>query len=284
MLYDALYIAVPFHNAICASDGDSGTCLAKIANSIDTSSSSSDTSAKNASVELNAVGHIGAANATTQSFAATSYSFNNFVGMAKSPSSLFIQAGDLLGKAAKRLRRRGSEDDDESASSAEASGQASGSGSSKAAATSSASNTADAAEAKTSDISSVADDTSSDLLGDVAMPNSTTFTSTNLPFLFLSSSMASDVLCSECTKTVMAQYIAFQMKIPFAQGLSNSLLLSGQSQLYKGIGAKCGDGFISDIQNQAGSVELDGGALSHTAAGLSGALVLTLGAFALNML
>lgn len=268
LLYDALYITVPFHNAICAKDSDDGSCLAKIAQASDTSSKAE----QNNAVQLNAVGNIGAANATTSTFSKSTYSFGAVIQAAKNPKYLFVQAGKTL---AKRLVRRGPEDEDDDAASSSsaapssASESASQSGSAQQSSSASKSesedkadsSSSDSADANTSNIGAVADDTSDKVLGDISMPNSTTFTSTNLPFLFMSSSMTSDVLCSDCTKQILAQYIAFENKVPYAQGLSNSLLLSGQASLYKGIGAKCGDGFVKDIDSTAGSVNLDSSAM-----------------------
>lgn len=236
MLYDTLYIAVPFHNAICARDSDDNSCLAQMIDNLDnarsSSASSSGSAATNATHDMAAVGGIGT-NATTHSFAsANTYSFSSLAGMAKDSGALFVQAGRAAGNMANRLVRRQAE----------------------------ASDSAAAPTPQTSDIGRVADDTGDQVLSDLTMPNGTTFTSTNLPFLFLSTAMSSDELCTDCTKQILAQYIGFQMKIPFAQGLSQSLLLSGQADLYNGIGAKCGDGFINDIQDTAGSVDLDGGA------------------------
>lgn len=246
MLYDTLYIAVPFHNAICARDGDDNSCLAQMIDNLDNAgSSSAGSAATNATHEMAAVGGIGS-NATTHSFAsANTYSFSSLAGMAKDSGALFVQAGRAAGNVASRLVRRQADVSDSAAA---------------------------APTPQTSDIGRVADDTGDQVLSDLTMPNGTTFTSTNLPFLFLSTAMSSDELCTDCTKQILAQYIGFQMKIPFAQGLSQSLLLSGQADLYNGIGAKCGDGFINDIQDTAGSVDLDGGA---SAVLPSAAIVLT---------
>jgi hypothetical protein len=84
------------------------------------------------------------------------------------------------------------------------------------------------------------------------LPNATTFRVTSLPFLFLSPNMSSPLLCTSCTKSILASYVAFESRMPYALGLSNSPILGGQGGLYRGIGLTCGAGFLKSIDDMAG--------------------------------
>lgn len=85
------------------------------------------------------------------------------------------------------------------------------------------------------------------------LPNSTTWRAASLPFLFLSPEMPSNLLCTSCTKSVLAAYVAWGSRIPYALGLSNSPLLGGQSALWTAVGTTCGTGFQSSITAEAGT-------------------------------
>ena len=85
------------------------------------------------------------------------------------------------------------------------------------------------------------------------LPNSTTWRAASLPFLFLSPEMSSTLLCTSCTKSVLASYVSFESRMPYALGLSNSPLLGGQSALWTAVGTTCGSGFQAGITTQAGT-------------------------------
>lgn len=87
-------------------------------------------------------------------------------------------------------------------------------------------------------------------------PDPTTFTTTNLAFLFLSPSLPKNALCTPCTIAVMASYIAFEQSTPHFGGLRASGYLSGQVKLWKGITGKCGAQFAQSISDRAGIVNL----------------------------
>lgn len=76
------------------------------------------------------------------------------------------------------------------------------------------------------------------------IPNTTTYHTTNLPFLFLQSSSAD--LCNVCTRKILNAYLSFEAKSPYAPGLGKSLLLSAQVDLYQGVQTSCGSNFLSD--------------------------------------
>lgn len=92
------------------------------------------------------------------------------------------------------------------------------------------------------------------------LPNASTWRDSSLPFLFLSPNMSSALLCTSCTKSVLASYIAWESRMPYALGLSNSPLLGGQSSLWAGVGAVCGKGFQGTVASQAGQSVLSAGA------------------------
>lgn len=52
------------------------------------------------------------------------------------------------------------------------------------------------------------------------MPNSTTFRSTNLPFLFVSGDMSTAQLCTTCTKAVLAAYVGFETEFPYGEAIT----------------------------------------------------------------
>ncbi|KWU43707.1 hypothetical protein RHOSPDRAFT_13329, partial [Rhodotorula sp. JG-1b] len=84
------------------------------------------------------------------------------------------------------------------------------------------------------------------------LPDAQTWSTSNLPFLFLSPNMTSSVLCSSCTKQILAAYVAWESRMPYALGLTNSPLLSGQGDLWTGLGQVCGTGFLQAVTQQAG--------------------------------
>ncbi|UZJ51260.1 hypothetical protein CBS101457_000580 [Exobasidium rhododendri] len=77
--------------------------------------------------------------------------------------------------------------------------------------------------------------------------------STNIAFLFLQTTSAKSVLCSSCSKNILAAYISFETSIPYAIGLANSDILKGQSALYSTMKSTCGDDFTTSINEAAGT-------------------------------
>jgi hypothetical protein len=86
------------------------------------------------------------------------------------------------------------------------------------------------------------------------VPNTTTYQNTNLLFLFLSPDMPASELCTTCCRNIITPYITFESSCPYALGLSNSLLLSGQVPLYNNITSKCGSSFLSGALQAAGGI------------------------------
>lgn len=96
-------------------------------------------------------------------------------------------------------------------------------------------------------------------------PNATVYRTTSLPYLFLTSDMTSTVLCTTCTKAVMAAYIAWEAQVPYASGLSSSPILGAQQTLWSGIESTCGTNFTDAISVQAGVVASNGSTTTTSA-------------------
>lgn len=235
--YDTLYIVSPFRTAVCAKDAEDGYCLTDIATGTVPVGSSAASSALASSVSANLTAAPTGVNTTSKvvSLAATvKYTIPSLT-----PAELYFQ----VQSAARRLFRRQSVSSSSKAAS-------SSSSSTSSAATSSASSTS------SSTLSEV--DPSYALTG--ILPNSNTWRTNSLPFLFLSPNMSSSLLCTQCTKTIFATYVSWESRIPYALGLSNSPILGSQGTLWTGIGEVCGSGFLSSIASQAGQSSLASGA------------------------
>ena len=90
-------------------------------------------------------------------------------------------------------------------------------------------------------------------LATIITPNVTTYRTTNLPFLFLQPSMSSSALCTPCTREILAAYIQWEVRVPYALGLSQSPILGGQSELWSAINLTCGAAYTSAITSEVGS-------------------------------
>ena len=86
----------------------------------------------------------------------------------------------------------------------------------------------------------------------IITPNATTYRSTNLPFLFLQPDMSASALCTPCTREVMANYIKWELSVPYALGLAQSPILGGQQTLWTAINSTCGVSFVNAITSQVG--------------------------------
>jgi len=96
------------------------------------------------------------------------------------------------------------------------------------------------------------------------IPNAATFSNNGIPFLFLQKPISSDA-CDVCTRKIMNAYTTFQTQVQYAPGISNSLLLSKQPELYADIKSTCGDSFL----DQTGAVKAAGGLSGGTLSGNS---------------
>ncbi|ORY33119.1 hypothetical protein BCR39DRAFT_521359 [Naematelia encephala] len=87
----------------------------------------------------------------------------------------------------------------------------------------------------------------------IITPNTTTYRSTNLAFLFLQPDMASSALCTPCTREIMVAYIKWESTMPYALGLSSSPILGGQSKLWSAINDTCTTSYVGAITSEAGT-------------------------------
>jgi len=84
------------------------------------------------------------------------------------------------------------------------------------------------------------------------IPDTKTWRSTSLIYLFISPEYTASHLCTSCTKAVLSAYIKFEAATPYALGLTNSPLLGDQLNLWNNLTAKCNTTFTNDILSSAG--------------------------------
>lgn len=105
--------------------------------------------------------------------------------------------------------------------------------------------------------------------------DTSSLSNSNIAFLFLQTTSDKSVLCSSCSKNVLASYISFETSIPYAIGLANSDILKGQSALYSTMKETCGDDFTKSVNQVAGTTaiaEVGGAGSLSIRAGLAVAL------------
>jgi len=121
----------------------------------------------------------------------------------------------------------------------------------------------------------------------VIIPNVQQFKNSNLVFLGLQPSFTADQLCKPCTRNVLNQYIQFMSSTPYALGISNSPLMSGEPGLYNAVQQKCGAPFLSGSVQAAGGISdgLINGAtdLSINARTVAGALFTVVAGFFITL-
>ena len=108
------------------------------------------------------------------------------------------------------------------------------------------------------------------------LPVASTWSASNLPFMFLSANMSSTVLCTACTSSIMAPYISWESRVPYPLGLSNSPILGQQHVLWTGLGSTCGSGYLAGITTKAGEQSVSsgvGGRWGKSAAGVVAGVV-----------
>ncbi|PWZ00632.1 hypothetical protein BCV70DRAFT_226491 [Testicularia cyperi] len=77
--------------------------------------------------------------------------------------------------------------------------------------------------------------------------NVTSTADTNAAFLFISSASPKSILCSDCSKLILASYIKFETSIPYGIGLRTSSILAPQSDIYKAAESECGHDFVYQV-------------------------------------
>jgi hypothetical protein len=86
----------------------------------------------------------------------------------------------------------------------------------------------------------------------IITPNTTTYLTTGIAYLFLQPNMSSSLLCTTCTKSILASYVAWETQVPYALGLSSSPILGKQGALWNSVSSTCGTNFTDSITAQAG--------------------------------
>jgi hypothetical protein len=84
--------------------------------------------------------------------------------------------------------------------------------------------------------------------------NQTTWSTNNIAFLGIQPSLPQDQLCVPCTRAVLTPYINFESSVPYAPGIAQSAIMSGQTDLYNAVNSKCGSSFLSGAVQAAGGL------------------------------
>jgi hypothetical protein len=101
----------------------------------------------------------------------------------------------------------------------------------------------------------------------IMTPNTTTYRTTSLSYLFLQPNMSASILCTTCTKNVMASYVAWEANNPYGTGLGASPILGAQQALWESLGATCGANFTTAITQLAGVLTANSSAVLASGAG-----------------
>ncbi|KIK09655.1 hypothetical protein K443DRAFT_671546 [Laccaria amethystina LaAM-08-1] len=86
------------------------------------------------------------------------------------------------------------------------------------------------------------------------VPNMVIFSSTNLPFCFLTPALDATSLCTTCTRNILTAYITFESNAPYGPGIANSQILATQPALYSAVQQKCGSNFLNNVVQAAGGI------------------------------
>lgn len=71
-------------------------------------------------------------------------------------------------------------------------------------------------------------------------------------FFFLSNTTNKAQLCTRCSQSILASYIAFEMASPYALGIESSPVLQSQQSIYDHARKTCGDSFVQQLNQEAG--------------------------------
>lgn len=236
--YDSLYALQPFRASVCAKDAEDGYCLVDIAEGKVPTGSVNASSVLASSVPANSNAPVLATDTvSSNSTQAIVQLAVQYTIQLVDPAQMFI----TLQRAARRLLRR----------------QSSGSAWSSAVTAPSSTTLYEESTVPTSSTGAApAAATPANIVPALSttgiLPNAPEWSAHSVPFLFLSPNMSSSVLCTQCTKTVLASYISWESRLPYAIGLVNSPLLGQQGSLWTGIGDVCGSGFLASTATQAG--------------------------------
>lgn len=225
-IYDVLYILTPLKNAICAKDGGQ-YCINKIASG---STGSDGGASSTPGATDNGAGQSSPAPSDNNSGSAAPASGS---GSSSAPATTSPAASNT--------------------GSASHTGTQTGSGSASAASPSAThARRAGAGGFPVNSLYRRADNTTSqETLGGIA-PEAAQYNSIGLPYLFLTPNMTQAELCTTCTSEVVGAYINFETITPYALGIANSPMLSGQIALWNKI-KTCPGNFASQLLNNATS-------------------------------
>jgi cobalamin biosynthesis Mg chelatase CobN len=233
-IYDVLYLISPLKNAICTKSGNQ-YCVDVI--SIQDSSNGSSSSTAAADSGNNNGNGNGNGNGNNNSTPASSQT-NNAPASSQSGSS-------------------------SSASASSASPSTTSSSSHSTTATTSSTSSAASASSSSHAKRSLAYPASSlykrnnnvfardqDTLGSIA-PEAAQYNTIGLPYLFITPNLTATELCTPCTSSVVGSYITFESITPYALGIANSPMLSGQVTLWNKIKSTCPQDFTAGLLNNA---------------------------------
>lgn len=244
-IYDVLYLLTPLKNAICSKDG-SEYCINKIASNeyVSSAAGSSTPGATDNGAQSSpaaSVTNAAASGSGSSTGATTTGTSTGAASNTGSASHTTSSTGSAASPSATHARRAG------------------------------------AGGFPASSLYRRADNTTSqETLGGIA-PEAAQYNTVGLPYLFLTPNMTTAELCTTCTSEVVGAYINFETITPYALGLSNSPMLSGQIALWNKI-KTCPGNYASQLLNNATS-SMTGpgnGSGDSTGAGFAGA---SLGAF-----
>jgi hypothetical protein len=86
---------------------------------------------------------------------------------------------------------------------------------------------------------------------DTIAPEAAQYNTIGLPYLFITPNLTQAELCTPCTSSVVGSYISFESITPYALGIANSPMLSGQVTLWNKIKSTCPQDFTTGLLNNA---------------------------------
>lgn len=86
---------------------------------------------------------------------------------------------------------------------------------------------------------------------DTIAPEAAQYNTIGLPYLFITPNLTATELCTPCTSSVVGSYISFESITPYALGIANSPMLSGQVTLWNKIKSTCPQDFTTGLLTNA---------------------------------
>ncbi|KAG8937239.1 hypothetical protein FRC03_010093 [Tulasnella sp. 419] len=114
----------------------------------------------------------------------------------------------------------------------------------------------------------------------VQQPDFASWKSSGMPFLRLNPSTDAAELCTPCTQKVLGVWATWQRRVIHACGISNSLVLGDEPELYAKVAEVCGDGFLSVVNSASSTGSSTSSGVALDIPGLQGLMsVMALGAW-----